>query len=73
MSVQGAPNTAITITVAGANLFQLAVQYLGDVTQWYRICRLNNIIPPDHIVTGLVTLRIPPNNVPSNGGILTYQ
>jgi len=27
------------ITVAGGNLYQLALQYLGDATQWNRIAQ----------------------------------
>jgi hypothetical protein len=60
---------AITITVAGGNLFQIAAQYLGDATQWNRIAALNGLW--DFVITGTVTLKIPPvNNAAANGGIL---
>lgn len=56
-----------TITVAGANLFQLAAQYLGDATQWNRIAQLNGLSDP--VVEGVVTLKIPPVGA-GNGGVL---
>lgn len=59
----------ITISVAGGNLFALAAQYLGDATQWNRIAALNGLT--DFVITGPVTLRIPPpNTAAANGGIL---
>lgn len=58
-----------TITVAGANLFQLASQYLGRADQWNRIAALNGLT--DFIVTGVATLKIPPVDTNGgNGGIL---
>jgi len=61
--------TTRTITVAGGNLFQLAVQYLGDATQWNRIAQLNGLYDP--FLYGVVTLVIPVVNPNAgNGGIL---
>lgn len=66
MAILTAVNTR-TVTVAGANLMQLAAQYLGDATQWNRIAQLNGLF--DFIVAGVVTLKIPNPGV-SNGGVL---
>jgi hypothetical protein len=57
------------ITVAGGNLFRIAAEQLGDATQWNRIASLNGLT--DFMLTGVVTLKIPPA-VPNsgNGGIL---
>ena len=64
-----AGSSEIIITVAGANLMQLAAAYYGDATQWNRIAALNGLW--DFIVAGPVTLRIPAaNKGASNGGIL---
>lgn len=56
-----------TVTVAGANLFALAAQYLGDATQWNRIAQLNGLTDP--VVAGVMTLKIPPVGA-GNGGVL---
>lgn len=57
------------ITVAGANLFALAAQYLGDATQWNRIAQANGLT--DFIVVGTATLVIPPYDLNAgNGGVL---
>jgi nucleoid-associated protein YgaU len=61
--------TLQSITVAGGNLFQIAAQYLGDATQWNRIAQLNGLYDP--MLTGIVTLKIPPVDPKvGNGGIL---
>lgn len=61
--------SAITIKVAGANLFQLAALYLGDATHWNRIAALNGLT--DFQVSGPMTLRIPAiDKSAGNGGIL---
>ena len=39
-----------TVTVAGGNLFALALEHLGDATQWNRIAQANGLIDP--FVTG---------------------
>ena len=60
----------ITVKVAGGNLFSLALQYLGDATQWNRIAKLNGLSDP--VLTGLVTLKIPAPDPSAGGGILAY-
>ena len=58
------------VQMAGGNLFALAAQELGDATQWNRIAALNGLYDP--MITGLVTLWIPPVNANAgNGGIRT--
>lgn len=57
----------MTITVAGGNLYQLALQYLNDATQWNRIAQTNNLIDP--MLSGLVTLQIPSVDPNAGGGI----
>ncbi len=56
-----------TVTVAGANLFALALQYLGSADQWNRIAQANGLIDP--IVNGTMTLRIPPVDANAGGGV----
>jgi hypothetical protein len=64
------PGTNRTITVAGANLFRLALVYLGDASQWTRIAALNGLTDP--VLAGIMTLQIPPYDpAAGNGGILT--
>lgn len=64
-----AKKTVQSITVAGGNLFIIAAQYLGDATQWNRIAQLNGLYDP--MLTGIVTLQIPPPDAQvGNGGIL---
>lgn len=64
-----------TITVAGGNLFQLALQYLGAADQWNRLAlaNLSTLAPnggvPDPTITGLVVLNIPSVNADAGGGI----
>lgn len=64
------PNRTIkSVTIAGGNLFSLAAVELGDATQWNRIARLNGILDP--MITGIVTLLLPPVDANAgNGGIL---
>ena len=64
------PNRVIkSVQVAGGNLFALAAQYLGDATQWNRIAALNGLTDP--MITGTITLLMPPVNANAgNGGIL---
>jgi nucleoid-associated protein YgaU len=72
---QWGPKKMQTITVAGGNLFQLALQYLGDSTQWNRLALANlaALAPaggvPDPMLTGLVSLNIPALNANAGGGI----
>jgi nucleoid-associated protein YgaU len=56
-----------TVTTAGGNLYALALQYLGDATQWNRIAELNGLIDP--MLTGIVTLQIPSVDPSAGGGI----
>jgi nucleoid-associated protein YgaU len=56
-----------TVTVIGGNLYQLALQYLGDATQWNRIAQQNNLIDP--VIVGQVTLQIPSVDASAGGGI----
>jgi len=50
----------------GTTLFQVAVRYLGDGTQWYRIAQINNILDPFSfgapITLTLPTIRLAPEN-----------
>lgn len=58
-----------TMTIAGGNLFKIAAQAYGDASQWNRIAAANGLW--DFIITGTVTLVIPPANPNAgNGGIL---
>ncbi len=56
-----------TITVAGGNLYQIALQELNDPTQWSRIAKLNGLIDPE--IIGIVTLQIPDIDPNAGGGI----
>jgi hypothetical protein len=56
-----------TVTVAGGNLYRLALRYLGSADQWNRIAQLNNLIDP--MLTGLATLQIPSVDPSAGGGI----
>lgn len=57
------------VTVAGANLFRLAAEHLGDARQWYRIAAANGLVDP--FVEGVATLTIPARDTQGgNGGIL---
>jgi hypothetical protein len=57
------------ITVSGGNLFQLAAQYLGSAEQWSRLAQVNGLSDP--MISGTITLTIPPTNpTGGNGGIL---
>jgi len=58
-----------TLTTAGGNLFQIAAAQLGDATQWIRIAQLNNLSDP--MLSGVVTLSIPPVDPNAGGGIAT--
>lgn len=56
-----------TTTVAGGDLFRLALQYLGDATQWNRIAALNGLNDP--VLNGIVTLQLPTVDPTAGGGI----
>ena len=55
------------ITVAGGNLFRLALRYLGDASQWNRIAQANGLRDP--LLTGVRRLLIPAQNAQAGGGI----
>lgn len=56
-----------TLTVAGGDLYRIALDELGDATQWTRIATLNGLIDP--VLTGIVTLKIPEINPDAGGGV----
>lgn len=61
-----------TVTVAGGDLYRLALHYLGDATQWNRIWQANAATlgtRPDPILRGVVTLVIPPDDPGAGGGV----
>jgi hypothetical protein len=60
-----------TIQVTGGNLYQIALQQLGDATQWARIAQQNNLLDP--FLLGITTLKIPAVNPSLTGGILVPQ
>jgi hypothetical protein len=60
-----------TIQVAGGNLFVIALQTLGDATQWNRIAQQNGMTDP--WFTGVKTLSIPPTDPTAGGGIYAPQ
>ena len=55
------------VTVAGGDLFRLALAYLGDATQWSRIAALNGLDDP--ILDGLITLALPAVDASAGGGL----
>ena len=59
------------VVVAGGNLYQYALTYLGDAQQWNRIAQANNLIDP--VIVGTVTLNIPAANPLLTGGVFVYQ
>lgn len=56
------------ITVAGGDLYRLALKYYGDATQWWRIAKANGLSDP--MLSGVVTLTIPDATSSDTGGIL---
>ena len=55
------------ITVAEGDLFRLALQHLGDATQWNRIAAMNGLDDP--VLRGLLTLELPEVDRAAGGGI----
>jgi nucleoid-associated protein YgaU len=55
------------VTVAGGDLFRLALARLGDATQWNRIAKLNGLSDP--VLAGLITLKLPAVDPAAGGGI----
>ena len=62
------------VIASGGNLYQLALQYLGDATSWNRIAQANanpaGGPPMDPFLTGNVTLNMPSVNPLLTGGVL---
>lgn len=54
------------VTVAGGNLFRVALTHLGDATQWNRIAALNGLDDP--VLEGLMTLALPAVDAAAGGG-----
>jgi hypothetical protein len=54
-----------TVPIAGGDLFRIAMEALGDATQWDRIALLNGIDDP--MLVGLNTLRLPPRDGAGQG------
>ena len=59
------------VTVAGGDLYRLALQYLGDATAWNRIAQANGLIDP--VITGLTTLTIPKPDPSLSGGVYVFR
>ena len=55
------------LVVVGGDLFRIALQQLGDATQWNRIAALNGLKDP--VLTGLTTLQLPAVDPSAGGGI----
>ena len=56
-----------TVTTAGGDLYRIALKELGSAEQWVRIAQLNGLIDP--VITGIVTLKIPPVYKTATGGV----
>jgi len=56
------------VTVAGGDLFRLALVHLGDATQWDRIAAANGLSDP--VLRGLITLRLPGVDAAAGGGVV---
>lgn len=56
-----------SITVNGANLFQLASHYYGDATLWTTIAKANGLVDPSVQSGDVVTLIIPTQTTNTNG------
>lgn len=57
-----------TVTVAGGTLFRVALDQLGDATQWVLVAQLNGLSDP--MLNGLTTLRLPPVDPNAGGGVV---
>lgn len=56
-----------SVMVSGGDLFRVALQRLGDATQWNRIAKLNGLSDP--VLAGLITLKLPERDAAAGGGI----
>jgi hypothetical protein len=59
-----------TIQVAGGNLYRIALEQLGDATQWDRIARANGLIDP--VIVGVATLTVPQVDTDAGGGVYEF-
>ena len=59
------------VTVAGGDLYRLALQYLGSSEQWNRIAQANGLIDP--VLTGITTLTIPKPDPTLGGGVYVFR
>ena len=57
-----------TVTVAGGTLFRVALDWLGDATQWVLVAQLNGLGDP--MLSGLTTLRLPAIDPNAGGGVV---
>ncbi len=48
----------LTITVAGGDLYRVALEQYGDATAWTQIAQANGLADP--VVQGVRTLLVPP-------------
>jgi hypothetical protein len=55
------------VIVSGANLFQIAAEYLSDATMWIYLAELNHLQDP--FLQGLTPIRIPTIGSLRSGGI----
>lgn len=55
------------LVVVGGDLFRIALQQLGDATQWNRIAVVNGLNDP--VLRGLVTLTLPAVDKTAGGGV----
>ncbi len=60
-------NIPLKVTVSGGDLFRVALQYLGDATQWNRVARLNGLSDP--VLVGLQVLALPARDSAAGGGV----
>lgn len=56
-----------SVTVTGGTLFSIALDYLGDATQWILIAELNGVRDP--WLSGLQTLQLPDTRNFTGGGV----
>lgn len=63
------PNAQI-VWVGGGNLYDLALKYYGDATQWNYIAVANNLVDPELPITVKpIQLLIPPKPANQSGGV----
>ena len=57
-----------TFEASGGDLFRIALQVYGDAQAWNLIAQANGLLDP--VITGQVTLVIPPYTPAQTGGVL---